>query len=246
MPFELDRISHAYAGHEVLDRISLSIPEASITVVLGPSGCGKTTLLNIVAGLVDADEGERRGFGQTSFSYAFQEPRLLPWLDARHNILFALSGILGREDALRRTDFFLNAAGLSEASRKKPSDLSGGMRQRLSLARAFAYPSLFILLDEAFQAVDLRTKLGLMDSFLAMWKDERRTALIVTHDIAEAVYLADQVVVLSDRPARVADCFRNDEPREARSFGSESSLGIEARLYRLVLAPENRPRAART
>ncbi len=239
MPFELKNISHAFSGQAVLCDISLVIPEASITVVLGPSGCGKTTLLNIIAGLIAADSGLRRGFEATSFSYAFQEPRLIPWLDARKNILFALSGLEDAGNAARRTDFFLEAAGLSEASRKRPSELSGGMRQRLSLARAFAFPSEFILLDEAFQAVDLRTKLGLMDSFLAMWKKEKRTAVIVTHDIAEAIYLADHVVVFTDRPARVADRFMNEEPRESRTFGSESSLGMEARLYRLVLAPEN-------
>jgi NitT/TauT family transport system ATP-binding protein len=238
MPFELENICHAFSGHAVLDHVSLVIPEASITVILGPSGCGKTTFLNIVAGLVAADSGLRKGFEGTSFSYAFQEPRLLPWLDARQNMLFALSGLADARDAERRSDFFLDAAGLSDACHKRPAELSGGMRQRLSLARAFAYPSSFILLDEAFQAVDLRTKLGLMDSFLEMWKKEKRSAVIVTHDIHEAVYLADQVVVLTDRPASVADRFMNEEPRDSRSFGSEASLGMEARLYRLVLSPK--------
>lgn len=236
MSYELVDIHHSYDGQPVLDGISISIPEASVTVVLGPSGCGKTTLLNIVAGLAKPDSGIRRGFDDTGFSYAFQDPRLLPWLDGRQNILFALSGVADSLEAGKRADLFLHAAGLSEAAGKRPSELSGGMRQRLSLARAFAFPAPFILLDEAFQAVDLRTKLGLMDAFLEMWKDERRTALIVTHDIAEAVYLADQVVVLTDRPARIADRFMNEEPRENRSFGSDTSLGIEARLYRLVLS----------
>ncbi|HOX32161.1 MAG TPA: ABC transporter ATP-binding protein [Spirochaetales bacterium] len=235
MAFELDGISAGYGEGPVLDRITLRFEPRSVTVVLGPSGCGKTTLLNVIAGLKRPSSGERRGFEGTSFSYAFQDPRLLPWESARENIAFALSGALGRPEALARADRFLAAAGLAERAGSVPARLSGGMRQRLSLARAFAFPSELLLLDEAFKAVDLKTKLELMDAFLGLQAEERRTVVAVTHDVEEAAYLADRAVVLSSRPARVIADFPIEVPRGERSLGSAATMEAEARLYRLAL-----------
>jgi NitT/TauT family transport system ATP-binding protein len=239
MAFELSELCASYDGEMVLDRISLSLVEQSITVILGPSGCGKTTLLNLIAGLKEPDSGKRIGFGGCRFSYAFQEARLLPWLDCRGNVAFALSGALGeslgKEEATKRAERFLAAAGLADAMGKRPFELSGGMRQRLSLARAFAYPSDILLLDEAFQAVDLRMKLELMDVFLGLLREEGRTVVCVTHDVEEAAYLADRAVVLSPRPARVVDSFRVEAPRDDRALGSAATMEAEARLYKLAL-----------
>ena len=235
MSYSLDSLSASYAGHPVLDSISLRLEPESVTVVLGPSGCGKTTLLNLIAGLKLPDSGSREGFEGLRFSYAFQEPRLAPWLDARANIAFALSGVLGREEARERADRFLAAAGLADRSGALPGSLSGGMRQRLSLARAFAFPSDMMLLDEAFTSVDLKNKIALMDVFLALLDEERRTVVAVTHDVEEAVYLADRIVVLSPRPARVMADFPVDAPRRERRLGSNASLEAEALLYKLVL-----------
>jgi NitT/TauT family transport system ATP-binding protein len=233
--YELAGIRASYGEGAVLDGISLSLEPESVTVILGPSGCGKTTLLNVVAGLKAPDEGTRLGFEGARFSYAFQDPRLLPWLGSRENIAFALSGALPREEALERADRFLAAAGLADSASVIPGKLSGGMRQRLSLARAFAFPSEFLLLDEAFKAVDLKTKLELMDVFLGLLKEERRTVVCVTHDVEEAVYLADRVVVLSPRPARVIADFSVEANRGERSLGSDATMEAEARLYKLVL-----------
>jgi NitT/TauT family transport system ATP-binding protein len=238
MSYGLRRISASYGGEPVLVDLSLDFPDESTTVVLGPSGCGKTTLLNLIAGLKVPDSGERHGFQDARFSYAFQEPRLLPWLSARENASFALAGALPRDEALSRIDRFMSAAGLSDAASKRPPELSGGMRQRLSLARAFAFPSEILLLDEAFQAVDLATKLELMDSFLGLMREERRTVVLVTHDVEEAVYLADRVVVLSRRPASVLADFAVEVPREERAFGSAATMEAESRLYRLVLGKD--------
>lgn len=240
MAYELRDISVSYDGKSVIENLSLSVEERGITVILGPSGCGKTTLLNVMAGLKEPDAGRSLGFEGASFSYAFQEPRLLPWLSSRENLVFALegvveSGVLGREMALERIDRFIDAAGLSGAAAMKPAALSGGMRQRLSLARAFAYPSELLLLDEAFQAVDLGTKLELMDVFLELWEAEKRTVVCVTHDVEEAAYLADRAVVLSPRPARIVDSFAVDAPRSERELGSAATMDAEARLYRLAL-----------
>jgi NitT/TauT family transport system ATP-binding protein len=245
MAYELKDLRASYGGIPVVDGVSLALERESITVLLGPSGCGKTTLLNLIAGLKQPDSGTRQGFEGCRFSYAFQEPRLLPWLDCRENAAFALSGAFGsdfgreatRAAALARVDRFLDAAGLAEAAASRPLELSGGMRQRLSLARAFAYPSDILLLDEAFQAVDLRMKLELMDVFLKLWREERRTVVCVTHDVEEAAYLADRAVVLSPRPARIVDSFAVDTPRAERALGSAATMEAEARLYRLALDP---------
>jgi NitT/TauT family transport system ATP-binding protein len=240
MAYELKDILASYDGVPVLDRVSLSLEKGSITVVLGPSGCGKTTLLNLIAGLKESDGGSRLGFEGCRFSYAFQEPRLLPWLDCRENLAFALSGLvsadgLAEEGAAARIDRFLAAAGLEGAAARKPNELSGGMRRRLSLARAFAYPSDMLLLDEAFQAVDLRMKLELMDAFLDLLREEGRTVVCVTHDVEEASYLADRAVVLSPRPARIIDSFSVEAPRAERALGSAATMEAEARLYKLAL-----------
>jgi NitT/TauT family transport system ATP-binding protein len=235
MGYRLDSLRASYEGIPVLDGISLGFERESITVILGPSGCGKTTLLNLIAGLKRADSGERLGFEGCRFSYAFQEPRLLPWLDCRENLAFALAGALGREEALDRIDRFLGSAGLAEAARLRPPELSGGMRCRLSLARAFAFPSDMLLLDEAFQAVDLRMRLELMDAFLDLMREERRTVVCVTHDVEEAAYLADRAVVLSPRPGRIVDSFAVEAPRADRALGSAATMEAEARLYRLAL-----------
>jgi NitT/TauT family transport system ATP-binding protein len=245
MAYELRALRASYGGQPVVDGVSLTLEPGSITVILGPSGCGKTTLLNLIAGLKEPDSGLRLGFEGCRFSYAFQEPRLLPWLDCRANIAFALSGAfpggdgysaaLGKNAAGDRITRFLAAAGLEEAAALRPGELSGGMRQRLSLARSFAYPSDLLLLDEAFLAVDIRMKLELMDVFLRLFREERRTVVCVTHDVEEAAYLADRAVVLSPRPARIIDSFAVEAPREERALGSASTMEAEAKLYRLAL-----------
>jgi len=233
--YELESLCASYDGVSVLNEVSLRFERESITVILGPSGCGKTTLLNLIAGLKSPDSGKRFGFEGCRFSYAFQEPRLLPWLDCRENLVFALSGALGRDAALVRIDRFMESAGLAEAAELRPHELSGGMRCRLSLARAFAFPSDMLLLDEAFQAVDLRMKLELMDVFLGLMREERRTVVCVTHDVEEAAYLADRAVVLSPRPARIVDSFAVETPRLDRALGSDATMEAEARLYKLAL-----------
>lgn len=231
----LSGIHLAYDGIPVLAGIDMDFLEGGINVILGPSGCGKTTLLNLVAGLRRQDQGQREGLEGRGFSYAFQEPRLLPWLNARDNAALALSGLMGRQEARSRVGPLLRAAGLEEAASLRPEALSGGMRQRLSLVRAFAYPAEVLLLDEAFTAVDLRTRIDLMDVFLRLWAAERPTVIAVTHDVEEAAYLGDRVFVLSARPARVVEAFDIGVARAERSLGSTATMEAEARLYRLVL-----------
>lgn len=233
--YEIQGIKKSFGRLDVIDGIDASFKAASVTALVGPSGCGKTTLLNIIAGIILADAGSLGNFSQASFSYSFQEPRLLPWLSAMDNISYALSGIAeGHHDERARR--FLGEAGLGGFADAKPPELSGGMKRRLSLARAFAYPSEVLLLDEAFSAVDLKLRIEIMDLFSLLWREERRTAIMVTHDIQDALYLADEILVLSSRPATLLDRLSIDIPREHRRYGSRQLIEMEERLYSLILS----------
>lgn len=234
--YELKGITKSFGDLEVISGVDASFERSSVTAILGPSGCGKTTLLNIVAGILHQDEGSTGDFPLASFSYSFQEPRLLPWLSSLDNLLFALSGIEDRAFREERALRFMKSAGLEGFASMKPSQLSGGMKRRLSLARAFAYPSDVLLLDEAFSAVDLKLRIELMDLFSLLWREEKRTVLFVTHEVQDALYLADQVLVLSSRPARIVDRLYIPLSRENRSYGSRELIDLEERLYRRILS----------
>jgi len=233
--YEIQGIKKSFGRLDVLAGIDARFRTASVTAIVGPSGCGKTTLLNIIAGILQADEGSIGSFRGASFSYSFQEPRLLPWLSAMDNIRFALSGAveINRDERARR---FLDNAGLGGFAGTKPPKLSGGMKRRLSLARAFAYPSDILLLDEAFSAVDLKMRIEIMDLFSLLWREERRTAILVTHDVQDALYLADEILVLSSRPASLLDRLSIAIPREDRRYGSRQLIEMEEKLYSLILS----------
>ena len=235
MPYSLVELRKAFGDLPVLDGFSLDLPERKVTAILGPSGCGKTTLLHILSGLIPPDSGERRGLAEARFSYVFQEPRLVPSLTALENVELVLRASFGVPERRERALRFLEAVGLSEARDQRPRQLSGGMRQRVSLARAFAYPADILLLDEPFQSVDLRTRTGLMDAFLELQTADPRTVVFVTHEVKEALYLGDIVTVLSDKPARILDRKELLLPRERRRYGSADLSDVEAALYRLIL-----------
>lgn len=240
MTYSLREISKDYGELRVLDSFSLDFPRGKVTVVLGPSGCGKTTLLNILSGLSKADAGERSGFEDARFSCVFQEPRLVPSLSALRNVELVLRAELPTGERRERALRFLSAVGLKNAKNLKPGQLSGGMRQRTALARAFAYPADLLLMDEPFQSVDLKTRIGLMDAFLELQAEDPRTVVFVTHEVKEALYLGDAVVVLSDKPARILDRKELAQPRECRQYSSSDLSEVEATLYRLILGEPDR------
>jgi NitT/TauT family transport system ATP-binding protein len=234
--FTIRNISKSFGNLEVLHSISAAFPEASVTAVFGPSGAGKTTLLNLISGLQKPDSGTIGDFGSATFSYCFQEPRLLPWLNVEDNLLFALSSLHDKEEVRKRADSFLKRAGLSDFRRCFPAQLSGGMKQKASLARAFAFPSDVLLLDEALSAVDLKVRIDLLDLFARLWEEERRTTIFVTHDLVDALYSADQGLLLSARPATLIDSVSIELPRSARSYDVRELKEIERKLYLEILA----------
>ena len=195
----------------VLDDVSFDVPATGITAVLGPNGSGKSTLLRLVAGLLTPDAGTIEIDGAAvadadqRVGLVFQEPRLLPWRTAIENVAFPLelAGVRAA-DRRERARALLDLVGLAAFERAYPHQLSGGMRQRAAIARALARDPQILLLDEPFSALDALTRERFNAELLDIWQRTGTTILIVTHSIAEAVFLADEVVVLTARPGRVA------------------------------------------
>ena len=201
-------VSHHFGDTRVLERVDLDITDGEFVCILGPSGCGKSTLLNIVGGFLKPSEGEvtigeERVVGPDPRRiFVFQERGVFPWLTVEQNIGFGLFR-LSDDEKRRRIAYYITLVGLEGFERAYPAALSGGMKQRLEVARALAVNPDVLYLDEPFGALDSITRLGMRRELLRIWQAERKTILFVTHDIEESVQLADRVVVMSARPARI-------------------------------------------
>jgi NitT/TauT family transport system ATP-binding protein len=215
-------------AHEALRGIDLDIAPGEFVVLLGPSGCGKSTLLYLIAGLEQATGGEIWSFGDRverpspDRSLIFQETSLFPWLTIWQNVSFGLS-IRGAPAEERRAvaKEALARVGLAEAMEKRPDELSGGMRQRVAVARALAMRPKVLLMDEPFAALDVQTRAKMQDFLLDVWRDSGASVLFVTHSIDEAVALADRVVVFTARPGRIKSIVPVDLPRPRDPFSPE-------------------------
>lgn len=222
---KIENLSLGFGDQQIMDGFSLDVKPGTITCLLGPSGCGKTTLLNIVASLRKPEAGtiifddSEKG----SISFLFQEPRLFPWRTALENLTIALGG--DAETAER----YLSLVGLKDAMNKYPGEMSGGMRQRIAMARAFSYSSGLLLMDEPFQSLDTELRSNLLKVFLGMWRESRQTVLWVTHDIMEACLAADNVICLSKSPMRIVHTEIIGSDRESRNAGNCAPTA--AKLY---------------
>lgn len=218
MALVFEDVTKTFGGPPVLSRLSLSVEEGSILAIVGGSGCGKSTLLRLVAGLDAPSAGKILLDGapiaapREEIGLVFQEPRLFPWLSVRDNVGFGLDGgtTAGRRDLVAQA---LDRVGLSDRADAWPRELSGGQAQRVALARALVLKPKALLLDEPFSALDAITRADLQDHLLELWTAYRPTLVLVTHDVEEAVYLADEVVVLASRPGRIAARLPIDLPR---------------------------------
>lgn len=202
-------ICKSYADLKVLDNISIEFPENKVTCILGPSGCGKSTLLNIIGGILDEDSGQVIGFKDASISFVFQEDRLIKWKSVKDNLRFVLKGKMDKKAIEETIDSYLKSVNLLEYKNYYPNSLSGGMKQRISILRAFIYPSQVLIMDEPFKSLDVNNKRIVIDFFKKLQSVEKRTCIIVTHDIGEAMELADRIVILSDKPSRVVEVMDN-------------------------------------
>ncbi len=206
----LEAVSKRFGtGTEALRGLDLAIARGSFVCVLGPSGCGKTTLLRLIAGLTEPTSGiVRRGFDRQDrggdVGFVFQDPTLMPWATALSNVALPLSlAGVGRSEREARAADLLGRLGLSGFERHYPRELSGGMRMRVSIARALVTEPDILLMDEPFAALDEITRHALEDDLLALREGRRFTTVFVTHSVAEAVYLAPRVVVMAARPGRI-------------------------------------------
>lgn len=230
----IDRVSHHYmVGRrriEVLNGVSFRVSSGSVTCVVGPSGCGKSTLLRLAAGLQAPSAGSLRWDGKPlglgpnrEMAMAFQQPGLFPWMTVQRNVAIGLETRgHGKREAARRTDEILDVVGLSDFKSAYPSQLSGGMAQRVGIARALVLKPRLLLLDEPFAAVDAFTRLTLQQEFKSLLKMDKPTVVFVTHDVPEAITLGDAVVVMTDRPGTTKTIIRIEERARNRASAAYS------------------------
>ena len=202
---KLINISKKYDNLILLKDFNIDFEKNKITCLFGPSGVGKTTIANIVAGIVPVDEGRVVGIDNSLFSYVFQEPRLLKWYNVYENIDFVLKDVYKPYKRAEIINSYLEMVELSEYRNYKIDALSGGMAQRVSLARAFAYPSHILIMDEPFKGLDNKLKSEMSSLFLKMWNLSQRTVIFITHDVEEAVDLSHIIYTLKDRPVNIID-----------------------------------------
>ena len=227
-----------------LSDVSLSVPEGEFMAIVGPSGCGKTTLLNIVAGLLPYEagtvsiDGKRVSGPGVDRAVVFQHASLLPWRTVAGNVRYGMEMQKRFDGAVmsQRADYFIKLVGLAGFERHYPSELSGGMQQRVNLARATAADPLVLLMDEPFAALDAQTRELMQAELLKIWAEAHKTVLFITHQINEAVYLADRVAVLSPRPGRLKDVVTIpfERPRPLSLKREPRFLEVEDAIWQLV------------
>lgn len=238
---DVHEVGLTLADISIYESLSLAIPESKFFFLLGPSGCGKSTLLRLIAGLIEPTSGALRVQGEPArdawqkSAFIFQSPRLVGWRTALDNV--ALAGQLRLGGSARkyreRAAELLTSLGLGNDLHKTPAMLSGGERQRVAIARAFLLDTPIILMDEPFSALDLKTREHLRHELAELWRLYKKTVVFVTHDIDDALSLADRIAVLGPKPTRILDIMDIDQPRP-QNLASPASQALRRRLEQLL------------
>jgi ABC-type nitrate/sulfonate/bicarbonate transport system ATPase subunit len=226
-----------------LDRVNLTVADGEFVSIVGPSGCGKTTFLSVVDGLIPATGGQILVDGTAvtrpgpDRAVVFQDASLLPWRTVLGNVLYGLECVgVRRREARERAAHFVALVGLSGFEHSYPHELSGGMQQRVNLARALVMDPKILLMDEPFAALDAQTREAMQEELLRIWKAAGKTVLFITHQIDEAIFLSDRVIVFSGRPGRVRDSIAIDieRPRALRLKREPRFHALEDRIWTLI------------
>ena len=244
----IDNVSKVYPGQQnaeptiALKNVNLEIHDQEFIVAVGPSGCGKTTLLNTIAGFeapttgnIFFDGRELKG-PSAERSVVFQQPTLYPWLNVRDNVAFGLKLKHGKHIDWDRVQHFIDVVGLKGFEKHRPYQLSGGMQQRVAIARALIVEPEILLMDEPFGALDAQTRNDMQSFLLDLWRNINATVFFITHDVEEAILLADRVIAMSARPGRIAAEVKNSLPRP-RTWDmvlSEEFLQIKRQLLEIL------------
>ncbi|WP_338470011.1 ABC transporter ATP-binding protein [Niallia sp. XMNu-256] len=233
----LDKITKSFSTKKIIDELSLQIDDGEFVSIIGPSGSGKSTLFHLIGGIITPDEGSIELNGEQingqrgSISYMPQAPSLLPWRTILQNVL--LGQELQGEKNVEKAKAMIEKAGLKDYLHSYPTQLSGGMKQRVSFIRALLSPQPLILLDEPFSALDELTRQDMQKWLLSIWDEYRKTILFVTHNIDEALFLSDRIVLLSAKPAKIINEFviPFQRPREENLLLTDEFLDWKRKIY---------------
>lgn len=238
----LDHVQLRFGSETIFEDLSFEVRQGEFVCLLGPSGCGKSTSLRLMGDLLQANGGSVEVAGLPpsqaweQVAFVFQSPRLAPWRNVMDNVLMGVELRSGRAAARQQTakaQALLDLVGLGTSAHKFPAMLSGGERQRVAIARALAVDPSIVLMDEPFSALDPNTRLRLRQEIVRIWQETQRTVVFVTHDIEEAIWLADRIVLLSNKPTRVLESIVVDAPRPRQLHQDPSLQALRQRLEQL-------------
>jgi NitT/TauT family transport system ATP-binding protein len=243
MKISVKEISFAYTKETLFEKLSAELnSEDNPLVILGSSGSGKTTFLKLLGGLLQPENGEiifqesgNAEKAEQRTAFVFQEPRLLPWLNVLLNVSLPLEKLFGKEEARERAKYFLSLVSLEGKEDVYPKELSGGQAQRVSIARAFAWPAPVLLMDEPFQSLDIPLRINLMDLTLSLLEKEKRFLIAVTHDPREAAYIGKRIIVLEKSGKGIVFDKRVNLPIGERSYGSPAGVELEGEIIQALV-----------
>ncbi len=205
----IKNINKRFNERVIFNDFNIDFYKNKVNCIIGKSGCGKSTLLNIISGIIPNDDGNFETIDKYGISYIFQDDRLIDWLTVGENISLIVKKIYPKQKTQELCDKYLDLVGIKEYKNYYPQMLSGGLRQRVNIARAFIYPSKIVIMDEPFKSIDIINKKIIMNNFKKILEKEERTVLFVTHDIEEAILLSDKIYVLGNSPVKIKKVFEN-------------------------------------